>query len=121
MIPQDKPNTIEVSMADIKNTIEFGDALDRLLGNADFKTVFVEGYIKQEPTRLADLAAVASNEFQYACIHRDIDAIGSFRQYIRTVNAMTEEAKRCLQQAEANASDEPDDQESVNEDPYLGN
>lgn len=70
-----------------RDAIEFGNALIRLRGNKDFKTVILNGYFEREAIRLVHLKA--DQNMQSADSQRSIvasmDAIGSLNQYFNTV------------------------------------
>lgn len=68
-------------------TNEFGNALIRLRGNKDFKTVILTGYFEQEAVRLVHLKAdpnMQSVESQRSIVSQ-MDAIGALNQYFNTV------------------------------------
>ena len=96
------PNDIQALENSIKHAtvmVELGNALDRLLSNKDFKRVVLEGYFKDESIRLVMLKADAkmqSIEYQ-AAIVKQMDAIGSFNQYLTTVMQLSAQAERSIE------------------------
>lgn len=79
-----------------------GEALERLKKNKDFQLIVLDGYLREEAIRLVGLRgepALSRPETQ-ASILRDIDAIGSFGQYLRTVQAGADQAAKVIAQAE---------------------
>jgi len=79
--------SIERNIKQAKEAIEFGNALTRLRGNKDFKTVILTGYFEKEAVRLVHLKAdpnMQSMDMQRA-IMASIDAIGALTQYFTTV------------------------------------
>jgi uncharacterized protein with PhoU and TrkA domain len=89
---------IELTEQEAKATIELSKALDRLSNNRDFKKVVLEGYFKDEAVRLVLTKAnpACSDESIQKAIVRDIDAIGSFRQYLGQIQHNAEMAKKAL-------------------------
>jgi hypothetical protein len=66
--------------------VEFGSAIERLSSNRDFKKVILEGYFEQEAIRLVHLKADPNMQanLSQAEIVKQMDAIGSLKQYLRT-------------------------------------
>lgn len=79
-----------------------GEALERLQKNKDFQLIVLDGYLRNEAIRLVGLRGepVLARPETQASILRDIDAIGSFGQYLRTVQAGAEQASKMIAQAE---------------------
>lgn len=93
---------IELTEQEAKASIELSKALDRLSNNRDFKKVVTEGYFKDEAVRLVLTKAnpaCSTDEIQKAII-RDIDAIGSFRQYLGQIQHNAEMATKALADCE---------------------
>lgn len=90
---------IELTEQEAKAKIELAKSLDRLSSNRDFKKIVLEGYFKEEAIRLVFAKSnpqCHSPEIQ-AAILRDIDAIGSFRQYLGQIEFDAMQAKKALQ------------------------
>lgn len=70
-----------------KAHIDAGSALERLRTNRDFKTLVVEGYLKDEAVRLVHAKSnpALQSAADQAAIVRDIDAIGSLAQFFNTI------------------------------------
>lgn len=78
---------IEKNIAEARKIVEFGQALERLQENRDFKAVIQTGYLKEEAIRLVHAKAnpaLQSADSQRAIIQQ-MDAIGSLTQYFDTV------------------------------------
>ena len=76
---------IESNIRQSKKIVEFGDAIERLRNNRDFKRVVIEGYFEQEAIRLVHLKAdsnMQSPEAQKSILSQ-LDAIGTFSQYLQ--------------------------------------
>ena len=86
---------------------DLGDALNRLRNNRDFKKVIQEGYFEQEAIRLVHLMSdsnMQTPEMQTA-IHKQMIAIGSFRDYLDTLFIRVDMARRSVA-ADENTRDE---------------
>lgn len=95
---QEQIQRLEADIVSAKKTVEFGDALQRLRSNRDFKTVIQSGYLEQEAIRLVHLKgdpAMQSPEAQ-AAIVRQIDSIGELSNYFRTVDYQTRMGIRAI-------------------------
>lgn len=78
---------IEINIEQAKEFIDDAKALDRLYANADFKKIVLEGYLEKEAIRLVHLKgspATATPDKQ-ADIVKEIDGVGTFLGYLRTV------------------------------------
>lgn len=78
---------IELSIAHAEAAIAKRDCVDRLTNNKDFKEVILDGYFKDEASRLVLLKADPSlqGEVEQKSIDNQINAIGYVRQYFNTV------------------------------------
>lgn len=74
---------IEVSIEEANKQVNLGKALDKLHKNREFKQIILEGFFKEEAIRLVGLKAhpAMQDEAQQAAILKEIDAIGSLRNY----------------------------------------
>lgn len=90
---------IELTEQEAKATVELSKALDRLSNNRDFKKVILEGYFKEEAIRLVMAKGNPSCQTPdiQAAILRDIDAIGSFRQYLGQIQYAAMQAAKALE------------------------
>jgi hypothetical protein len=93
---------IEASMQADRVHIELDKALERLETNRDFKLVIAEGYLEKEAVRLVHVKADPAMQTpeRKANIDRDIAAIGSFLQYLRTVSHNAAVAVKSIQSSE---------------------
>lgn len=67
-----------------ESIISRGEAAKRLAENEDFKNLVIDGYLDNEPKRIADLMASGRLTVQSmeAC-SLDLRAVGSFRNYMK--------------------------------------
>lgn len=90
---------IERAIASDKVKAEAGKALERLRRNPDFKSLIVQGYLKDEAVRLVH--AKADPQFdsptRQAAIDRDINAIGAFAVFLRTTEQLGGSAMASLE------------------------
>lgn len=94
---------IERNIKRAKATVEFGNAIDRLRANKDFKTVFGEGYFRDEAVRLVHLKAdpsMQSADSQKSIIGQ-MDAIGSVSQFLSTGIQMANLARKEIEDGES--------------------
>ena len=83
--------------------VDMGDALDRLRNNRDFKKVIGDGYFEQEAIRLVHLMSdsnMQSLEIQQS-IHKQMIAVGMFREFLETLTARANMARRAVEADEA--------------------
>ena len=94
---------VEISIEQARSSIALGDALDRLGNNADFKLVFLDNYLREEPIRLTRLKAAPAmrGEEQQKAIIKSIDGIGEIIQHLGMVEAQAEMARNALEADEA--------------------
>ena len=103
---------IESNIRQAKKVVEFGDAIERLKSNRDFKKVIMEGYFQQEAIRLVHLKAdsnMQGTEAQKAIVAQ-MDAIGTLSQYLQTQCTLASMAGRSIE------ADEQTREELLNED-----
>lgn len=91
---------IEIGIKEIKELIEKKNAVSRLMANRDFKKVFVEGYFKEEPSRLVGLLAEPSAAQYREEIIRSMDGVAQAKLFIRTIVQMGNTAERELAEHE---------------------
>jgi uncharacterized protein with PhoU and TrkA domain len=89
---------LEVTEQDAKAAIELAKALDRLSNNRDFKKIIHEGYFKDEAVRLVLIKSEPNLQAEHIQkdIIKDIDAIGSFRMYLRNIQFQAQQARKAL-------------------------
>jgi hypothetical protein len=78
---------IEQNIKKARAVIEFGNALERLRNNKDFKKVIVDGYFHDEAVRLVHLKgdpAMQTPQMQQSIINQ-MDAIAALNQYFGTI------------------------------------
>lgn len=94
---------IENSIKEAKAIVEFGNSLERLRTNSDFKKVFLTGYFEKEAVRLVHLKAdprMQSPDSQKSILSQ-IDAIGSVSQFMTTALQMAHLASKQIESDEA--------------------
>lgn len=95
-------SALDSSIQQHKDAVELGRCLQKLRSNADFKKVINSGYFSQEAVRLVHLKAdpgMQTQEKQTGII-KQMDAIGSFSEYLNTVMAKAQWAARSLESDE---------------------
>lgn len=97
-----KIEELETEISICKKQVELGDALVRLKKNPDFKKVFEEHYMVNEPARIVQLMADPPSQtdaVQRSC-HGLIRAIGSFGQFMTMTLVMADRAEKKLENDE---------------------
>jgi hypothetical protein len=96
---QEHLQEIEVSMEEAKKAIDKMESFERLRDNTDFKKVIEEGYFEKESMRLVLLKADVNmqDDERQRDIMRQIDAIGTFREYLRSLYHIGRMAERSLE------------------------
>lgn len=76
---------IELEIDAARETIEFGEAIDRLTNNADFEKVVLKGYFETEARNqvAAKAAPALQGDDQQAKILKAIDGIGALQQWFQ--------------------------------------
>lgn len=94
---------IELSIKEAQKIVDLGAAVQRLTSNRDFKKVVMEMYFEKEAVRLVHLKAnpaMQDKERQEAIV-KEMDAIGSFYQFLRTLEIQAEMARRAIDDGES--------------------
>lgn len=78
---------IEITIEEAKDTIATSDAYLRLIKNKDFKHVIQKAYFEEESVRCVLMRSMPNfdSDHQQARILRDIDGIGSLRQFFISI------------------------------------
>lgn len=78
---------IELNIEQARTLVEFGNAMERLRNNRDFKLVIGEGYFEKEAIRLVHLKAdpAMQTPANQESILKQMDAVGSLNQYFHLV------------------------------------
>ena len=93
---------IELSIKEAQKIVDLGAAVQRLASNRDFKKVVMEMYFEKEAVRLVHLKAnpAMQDKDRQEAIVKEIDAIGSFHQFLRTLEIQAEMARRAVDDGE---------------------
>lgn len=81
-----------------KRLIDMAKSLERLESNPDFKQIIEQNYLRDEAVRLVHLKAETNmqNDKSQRTITNDIDAIGSFAQFLTTIRVAGRNAEHSL-------------------------
>jgi len=103
-ITSDQAREIEVSIEDAKKIVQRMEALARLEKNRDFKKIFLDGYFKEEPARLAGLSGspelLESDNISMDELWSMTRAIGHLRNYLINVHRMGRAMEAQMKQAQ---------------------
>jgi hypothetical protein len=94
---------IEIDIETAKSHIERAEALQRLHSNPDFKRVILDGYFKDEASRVVLLKGDLNvqGKLEQKQIGRIITSIGGLRQYFGTIFQMGSMAHRAVEEHKA--------------------
>lgn len=94
--------TIELSIKHAKKAVDLMKSVERLSKNRDFKAVFLDGLFEQEAIRLVMLKGDPNmqGEDDQKEILKQMDGIGSVRQYLSAVMQMGRMAEKAIQEDE---------------------
>lgn len=98
---------VEASLEDTKQYLEFSRSEERLADNADFKTLILEGYFKDEAARLTGILADPNmqDEINQREIFSALKAISHLRQYLMHVRRTRNSIEASLQETEEYAEE----------------
>lgn len=97
---------LEASIEAQKELIKFGDALDRLYENKDFRTVILDDYFVQEASRLVlaksepTLRFEAHGEAQMQFLEDQLTGIGALKQYFLAKTRQCDSARQGLESSQ---------------------
>ncbi len=93
---------LDQEIEDSRKLVKRGEALERLRKNKDFRELIIEDYLQNEAVRLVHYrgSATADTPALQAKTLRDLDAIGSFHQFLMTVQQMAAAGAKTLENAE---------------------
>ena len=99
---QDLTQGIEQDVRNALKVVEFGEMLNKLKNNPEFKAVILDGYLAQEAIRLVLLKAeFDQDEGKRASVNTQIDAIGAFNKYLQAIHTKTLMAKSAIEDGNA--------------------
>ena len=92
-------SSLESSIKQSQDDIQFGQALERLRSNRDFNTVINKGYFEAEAIRLVHLKAdpKMQTEQHQVDILKQMDSIGALNQFMQTKLHIARLALRSLE------------------------
>ena len=91
---ENRIHQVEVDIEEAKEAAALGHAVKRLLMNADFKKVVIQGYLRDHAARLVGLMSAENiNELQRAAVTRDVNGIGGLERYLSAVEVMGSQAE----------------------------
>ena len=98
---------IDKQIEQAKELVELGKAMERLRSNREFKKVIIDGYLTTEAVRLVHLKAdpgMQKPESQ-ASIIKQMDAIGTFCEYMHVISQQASIAQKAVETGEADKED----------------
>lgn len=91
---------VELSIEQAENNIQRKEALQRLYDNKDFRQLIIDGYFRDEASRLVLLKAdsTVQDDKEQEQIRKMIDSIGYLRQYFNVIHQFGSMAESALEQ-----------------------
>lgn len=93
---------VELNIKEAQKLVDMNKSLERLRNNKDFKKLILENYLKDEAVRLVHLKSDSNmqDEKSQTIIVNDINAIGSFTQFLNTVRFQADMAQNAIAECE---------------------
>ena len=89
---------VEVSLEHAQKAVAKGEALARLYQNKDFQQIIIEGYFKDEASRLVLLKGDLNlNEEAERHCDKMINGVGCLRGYFQMVNHFADQAEAAME------------------------
>lgn len=89
---------VEISLEQAQKAVAKGEALERLYNNKDFKEIILDGYFKDEASRLVLLKGDLNltDEAERHC-DKMINGVGCLRGYFQMVNHFADQAEGAIE------------------------
>jgi hypothetical protein len=99
---RDAEQQISISIDEAMTFIEKKNRLDRLMSNADFKSLILEDYLEKEAVRLVGLLRDHEMKEQGVVedIYKDLEGISSFKQYLRNIGLLARQMESMIKRSE---------------------
>ena len=93
---------VQVHIDTVKEALALSEKLDRLADNPEFVTIILEGFMKEEPARLASVITDPNltDEVNQREILGAIKAVGYLGDYLRNIDKRGAQMKAALKEAE---------------------
>lgn len=89
---------IQQGIKEIQKTVDFGEAIERLIQNKDFQTVIDVGYFTNEARRLTLLSADPEiTEQGRAYVMRSLQAIGELHSFLQIKRIQADQAAKDIE------------------------
>lgn len=88
---------LESVIRENKELLELGNSLEKLLRNSDFKSVVVEGYLKDYAVELVH--KLADPTVDKTVIQSQLDSIAHFKSFLDRVTSNSEMAKKSIDES----------------------
>jgi hypothetical protein len=94
---------ISISIDEAKTYVEKREKLDRLMTNADFKSLILEDYLEKETIRLVGLLRDPEMKEQGMIedIMKDLEGMSSLKVYLRNVTMLARQMESMIARSEA--------------------
>lgn len=91
---------MEITLEELEGHIDKAEMLARLQQNPDFKTLFLDGYLKAEPVRLTLLLGDKAIKAEKADVFLQLESISGLAAYLRNVKIFGEQMRIIKDRAE---------------------
>jgi hypothetical protein len=100
------PETLEVSLEQVKAKIELAELLDQLHRSPAFKKIIKKGYFEDRAKHLVSLTALPQDERQKAIVANGMIGISALQQYFHSIYREGEAAANSVAEHEAYIEEE---------------
>jgi uncharacterized Zn finger protein len=98
---QDQPQTLEVSLEQVKEKIAMGELLDQLHRSPAFKRIIEKGYFKEKAQNLVSMTALPQNDQQKQLVQNGMIGISALKQHFHAIYNEAQQAATELEAYEA--------------------
>lgn len=103
---QAQPQTMEVTVEQVKEKIAKAELLDQLHRSPSFKKLILKDYFEVKAQGLVQLTALPQDDRQKAIIHNGMVGISALQQYFHSIYREAEHAANELEEYEAALAEE---------------
>lgn len=94
--PDSEIEVIRITIEQAKEFVTLRDELMNLTSNRAFKRIFLDGYLKEEASRLVQICAEPNHLDHKEMIQNDMIGISCFRQYMEEVLRKGDQAEQTI-------------------------
>lgn len=103
---QPQPQTLEVSLEQVKEKIALAETLEALHRSPAFKKIILKGYFEEKAQNLVKLTALPQDDRQKQVIHNGMVGISALQQHFHAIYREGEQAAADLAEYETALEEE---------------